>query len=190
MLSIGIAYVLNIGVQYFPSKYSSWYFLIDTIGVLGAYGLLYKMFDEHLWKYLPWNCFGVVDFPNLEGRWEGKILSSYNNRSTPYKSALEIKQTFSQIKVCMYMERSRSYSLIADFIKDETGQTSLHYEYRNEPNQRAESTMNIHLGTGSILFHADKMAIEGEYYNSPRYGRGNSGNYEFKFVQKKLLHHF
>ncbi len=68
VLSIGIAYLLNIVVHHFPSKYSSWYFLIDTVGVLGAYGFLYKMFDEHLWKYLPWNCFGVVDFPNIEGR--------------------------------------------------------------------------------------------------------------------------
>lgn len=189
-LSVGLAYVFNLIVQVLSTNlHSNWYFVLDTLGVLGGYGFLYKIFDLYLWKYLPWKSFGVADFPKLEGRWKGQIFSSYDNHSTPNEAILEVTQAFSEIKVCMYMKKSHSYSLVAGFVKEETGQTTLHFEYLNIPNDQADDTMNPHFGTGFLALHSDTNKVDGEYYNSPRFSRGHAGRYEFEFVQKKLLHH-
>ncbi len=189
-LSVGFSYALNAMLQAISTKHpSSWYFLIDTVGAIGAYGLLYKLFDLYLWKYLPWKAFGTVDVPNIEGRWKGEIFSSYDGRNSPIESVLEIKQTFSQVKVCMYMKKSYSYSLVAGFVKEQTEETTLHFEYLNIPNDQASDTMSPHFGTAFLVLHSDTNKIYGEYYNSPRFSRGHAGRYEFKFHQKVLLHH-
>jgi len=191
LLSLVIAYFSNTVVQFFSKSYpSNWYFIFETLGVLGAYGLLYKLFDLYLWKYIPWNSFRVVEFPNLEGRWKGQIFTSYNNQSSPIEAILEIKQTFSEINVCMYMKKSHSFSLHSGFIKEEAGKSALHFEYINIPNTKAEDTMNPHFGTGNLTLQTNSDTLKGEYYNSPRFGRGHAGNYEFKFLDKKLKHSF
>jgi hypothetical protein len=189
-LSVGLAHLCSSMVQTLTTNYpTSWYFALDTFGVLGAYGFLYKLYDLYLWKYLPWKSFSVVDFPIIEGRWKGQILSSYDDHRLPTEAVLEVKQTFSEVKVCMYTKKSHSYSLVEGFVKEETGQTSLHFEYLNVPNGQATKTMNPHFGTGILVLHSNTNRIEGEYYNSPRFSRGHAGRYEFEFLQKKLLHH-
>ena len=163
-----------------------WYFpFIESFGFVGAYAFLFVLFDNYFWKSSVFRLLRIVIFPNLQGRWKGKIVTSFDNKAI--KTFIEIRQTFSAIHVDMYPPQSQSTSLTADFIRAENDQLELHYEYRNEPNEEAGDTMNPHNGTAKLIYFKDKNILRGSYYNANRYDRGNTGSLEFKFRSKKLL---
>lgn len=163
-----------------------WFFrYLENLGFIGAYAILFALFDKYFWKLPVFRLLGIVGFPNLQGRWKGKIVSSFDDNET--KTFVEIRQTFLAIYVDMYCPQSQSTSLTADFIRAENDQLELHYEYRNEPNEEAEDTMNPHNGTAKLSYFEDKNTLQGSYYNANRYDRGNTGSLEFKFQSKKLL---
>ena len=85
----------------------------------------------------------------------------------------------------MYFEKSSSVSLIADFVKERNGDTALHFEYANDPSEKAEKTMHIHYGVAKLIYHPDTNKISGSYYNSGQHDRGNYGTVDLHFDNKK-----
>lgn len=161
-------------------------FALDGLGALGAYGVLYKLFDRWAWRWPLFRILRVVDVPDMSGRWRGELRSSRADQPS-IPSVVEIEQEFSRARVHMYFGRSRSYSVMAQFVRDANGVAALHYEYHNQPGYDAPETMHAHYGTARLTCIPGKSRIEGEYYNRGRDDRGYVGGISCAFAGKALL---
>ncbi len=159
---------------------------IETPSVVAVVVALYSLFDKHLWAWPIFRHLRLIDFPDLRGRWSGRLKSSYDNEEL--EAVLEIVQTSSAIAVSLYSERSHSVSEIADFTVGSNGQTRLHYVYRNAPASLSPDSMQMHLGTVALTYFADVRALEGDYYTGR--GRQTYGTMRFEFSDRTLLHRF
>jgi predicted pore-forming effector associated with SMODS systems len=175
--SILVAWLINALVQSVVD--ARWLFLYDTIGVLGAYAALYRLFNDRAWRWPIFQKVGVVDVPDLNGRWLGSVKSSHNEGGTEVRAALEIRQTFAKVSVSLYFPQSRSSSIIAGFSSEPDGPVALHYEYQNMPHADAADSMHMHRGTATLRFIMASGALEGSYYNWGRDDRGHVGTMNF-----------
>ncbi len=186
-LSIPLVFITNwICRQFIHPDYL---IFVDTFGVIGAYGFLYSLFDNFVWKWPLLRMLGIVDGPDLSGRWRGTLISSFDGKKE-VPAVLEITQTFSAIRVDMYFEKSSSTSLLASFVRERNGQLALHYEYQNDPNEIADETMNVHYGSARLVYVQDRHNLDGTYYNPDRYERGHFGTIRISFQSHVLLHRF
>lgn len=162
-------------------------FWVETISPIFAYGLLYSLFEKYAWSWGIFRFFGVVRFPNLNGRWKGNQRSSYkeNGKNAEVPSCLEISQTFSKICVRAYYEKSQSESCIASFA-ELNGDVYLFYTYDNEPNSLRAGTMQNHKGTVKFKYAPKEKKLFGGYFNSI----GNQGDMVYEFEGKDRLHCF
>lgn len=69
-----------------------------------------------------------------------------------------------------------------------SSQTKLHYIYRNAPGSLSSDSMQMHLGTVSLVCFADTRVLEGNYYTGR--GRQTYGTMRFEFTDRTLLHRF
>lgn len=185
LISAAFAYQINVSLQEYIS--SPWIFLVDSLGVLGMYSFLFQLFNYSLWQFFPTRIFPIVDVPNLNGTWIGKLKSSYDNNSTPYEVRVEVIQTFSSIKVYSYFSRSWSFSIVSDFYKEADGRKVLHYIYRNEPRNNALPTMHGHYGAAKHEYIASRDVMECSYYNEPPRNRGWYGSYNVKRKKRSVI---
>lgn len=120
----------------------------------------------------------MFGLPNINGRYEGDLMSSFTEtkeQNGTYKTAIEIKQTLTNINVCLYTERSRSYSLIANICKNNNGNYELVYVYQNNTSViGTDSDMRDHNGTAILEISDDGSTLDGNYFNNPR-ERGRYG---------------
>ena len=162
-------------------------FWVETISPIYAYVLIYSLFDNYFWKYRIFRVLNIVIFPDLRGRWKGMQRSSYkekgNNIAIP--ACLEIKQTFSKIRIHAYYEKSQSESVVANFV-DLNDEIYLFYNYDNEPNSLKSGTMEMHKGTVKLKYMPKENKLIGLYFNSI----GNQGEMQFEFEQEDLLCRF
>ena len=168
-----------------PSKLT---FLVDSVGILGAFGLLYKAFDLWAWRWRVFRLARVVEVPIVAGRWVGQLTSSQDGHSTTYDAALEIKQSFNRVAVAMYFASSRSASVVAGFAEEPDGTLALHYEYQNVPDVDAAATMHIHYGTAKVHCVPGETRLSGSYYNWGRDERGHVGTMRLDFESSTLVH--
>lgn len=164
-------------------------FIIDGVGVLGAYSLLYQAFDHYAWRWRLFRTLGVVEAPLMAGRWRGDLATSREGTG-PISAVVEIEQAFSHVKVCMYFPQSRSFSLMTQFVTNAHGVLALHYEYQNSPGADASATMYTHYGTARLECIPGKQRLEGEYYNRGRDDRGNVGAMTLVWQGSQLLRRF
>lgn len=184
LVSFGVAWGLKGLAKYFGlTDLSIW---IETPSVVAVVVALYSLFDKHLWAWPIFRRLRLVDFPDLRGRWSGHLKSSYDNQEL--EAVLEIVRTSSAISVSLYGERSQSVSEIADFTVGSNNQTKLHYVYRNAPGSLSPESMQMHLGTVSLVCFTDARVLEGDYYTGR--GRQTYGTMRFEFVGRALLHRF
>jgi len=182
---LSVALVLTVSFLLQPIE-NKWYSpFIDGLGFIGAYILLFSFFDKIAWKYRIFKVLGIVGVSFIGGRWKGYIESSYDGRTTKYHAFLEIYQTFSKIKTCLYTETSFSSSLMADFVTAPSGHQELHYEYHNEPNETANIAMHGHDGVAKLSFQKEQRELVGSYYTTSQHDRGNIGSLHFKFESSK-----
>src|SRR5437762_2146877 len=83
-LSVGVAWLSNAVVKSVVP--SGWTFLIDSVGAMGAYGLLFAAFDRLLWRLRLFRSLGVVDAPDMSGRWVGHLRSSHDDHATEHEA--------------------------------------------------------------------------------------------------------
>ncbi|MCL8536861.1 hypothetical protein M9991_08255 [Chryseobacterium gallinarum] len=158
---------------------------ISIFSVLGLMTLCLKLIDQELWKYKISNL--IIDIPNLNGRYEGEMISSYNN--TKLKCVMEITQTASTIHVCTYIgdfqntQSSKSITICEELEKQKNGFYRLYYNYENEsslPNKGG------HKGTAYLEFFPDIKTFRGKYFND----RSNTGSIDVNLKSKKLKGRF
>lgn len=185
ILSICLVYVVGTLLQrYIPQP---WILFIDSVGVLGMYTIIFRLFDNSIWQLFSSGIFQIVDVPNLNGTWVGELRSSYDDNKNPYEVRVEIIQTFSNIKVFAYFKQSWSYSIIASFHPEADKRQVLHYIYRNEPRNNAKPTMQGHYGAAKHEFIKDKESMECSYYNEPPRDRGWYGSFNVKRKKRSFF---
>lgn len=153
--------------------------------------IIFFVIDKWGWKY--WLFKWLVDIPNLNGRYEGKIVSSFikDDKNVEIKFALEIVQTASSIHVSSYYfnpetnDETASYSIIEEIEKQKNGAFKLFYLYSNMPG-RLNNVLTQHEGTAAATYFPDLKKIDGGYYNS----RKNTGQFEACWVSNKIIHRY
>ncbi len=173
--------------QWFFNTFHSWPNWLEGPSPLVVYGIIFFLFDKYFWKWDIFRKFGVVWFPNLNGRWIGTQQSSHqeNGKGVRVEGRLEIKQSFSKICVRAFYSKSESESVAGSFceINDEV---SLFYTYDNDPTSLKTGSMQMHKGSSKVKLLPTEKKIKGCYWNSI----GNYGEMNYKFEQLDLLGHF
>lgn len=162
-------------------------FWIETLSPLLIYGILFGLFDKYAWHWKIFRIFGVVETPDLRGRWKGFQQSSHKEggKNVEVPSCLEIRQTFSKIFVKACYEKSASESVVANFMKL-NDEVYLFYTYDNAPNSLKSGTMQSHKGTVKLQHLTSEDKLIGTYFNSI----GNSGELKFEYEGRDLFGRF
>lgn len=161
---------------------------LSTIGMITVF-LTFINYVGWKWKIFRW----LIDVPDLNGRYTGKIVSSYIDPNTQIPvtkdCVLEIKQTASSVHIFAYYGdlatntvSSRSYTVSEQLIKEQNGFFLLYYIFTSEPDTMSLQ-LNNHDGTAKLQYYPDTKVLEGGYYNK----RLNYGTMKVTFVEKKLL---
>ena len=162
VMSVCLVWALDAGldaVDYDPQ----WWLSVPSFG--GFYAALYWIFDNRLWRWRLWRMMGLLNVPDLNGRWAGIVESSYGNGSR-HEVAISISQRWSKLLVSFETEYSLSYSISANLKVADVTTPELSYLYINEPKASAPDTMSIHRGTTTL--QVKESVLEGDYYT----GRG------------------
>lgn len=158
----------------------------ETLGLpmLTVAGGLYWVVDQWLWRYPPITWFHSI--PNLEGRWEGEIESSYGSEGdlAPIEedgSELKITQRWSKVEInYRNPESSRSRSISAR-IEAESSWPKLIYVYENEPEgDGLQTPQQRHRGTAVLDFYEEEQELRGVYYTDHSGGQSYG---EMRFEQ-------
>lgn len=124
------------------------------------------VFVKFAWK---WSVFKgwLVPFPNLSGKWKGKINSTYKNPMAGIPVELYIKQTFLHIQIKCTTNESKSNSIVAAFnIDQDRGILQLCYSYQNNPKATLQKNSPIHYGSVILNISEDNNHMEGQYWTS------------------------
>lgn len=112
---------------------------ITSVGTISLtiYGLYYA-WDKLLWK-IPWlslllcKLVGFYEYPTLEGDWQIKYESTFNNGKKGTGIAT-IQQSYSSLDIDGNFGASSSFeSFFAQLKQKDNGKWFLMYEYRNKP---------------------------------------------------------
>lgn len=148
--------------------------LIDLIPIeitvsgtsFGSFGVLYTLFDKHIWKCKWLRKFGIVQTPDLNGTWEGDLCSSHFDFKESQPATLVVEQTWSKICIKGSFNHSNSSSNTTSLKINEGGGIKLLYSYYNDkdPQYYKMCTKN-HRGYASLKINGDSMS--GNYFNDP-----------------------
>lgn len=136
---------------------------LDAPSSLAFYGVLYALFDKHLWRNRVVHKLGLSRIPNLTGRWCGFLVSSYDDHAKRYDVLLQIFQSWTQISIYFTTMTSMSRSCVAEIQVANLEGVSLIYQYENQPLSYAVKSMHMHYGT-AMLHLSDEDTLTGEYY--------------------------
>lgn len=163
---------------------------LDTFSTLGLITLIFLFINYIGWKLIIFKW--LINVPNLSGRYEGVLISSFENSDgskVRKKCIMEIKQNASSIHIHSYFgdfdsleSTSSSYSVSEHLIEDNDGIFKLYYIFTNET-EILQAQLNNHIGTSKFRYYKDIKTLKGDYYNQ----RKNNGTIEVVFQQKKLL---
>lgn len=192
VLSVIYNYVSNF-LEDFIKQYSFFQQIYSYVGSFSTVALITAtliFIDLVGWK---WSIFKwLIDIPNLNGRYLGELISSYQSSPGTYVKKLfvmEIKQTASKLEIYSYSgdpgNNSPTSSSISrsEQIRPESNNnsSSIYYIFSNETSPLL--TLNNHFGTAEVKYYKDIKKLEGQYYNQ----RGNTGKIEVIFDSEKLL---
>lgn len=158
-------------------------FYVDLpISTLGVYSILFWIFDKYLWKFQIFKKTGIIIADDLNGLWQGKVNSSYDNFKKDIKAELIIKQTATNVKIYGTFDQSKSVSVHENFAKSEIDNSvALFYFFRNEPKYDAAKTMAIHEGSVKLIHDKDADMLTGYYYSGR--DRNNHGTIKVKRIK-------
>lgn len=138
---------------------------IDT---MAFYGGLYWLFDRVVWKWPLLRRLKITRTPDLAGAWTGVVRTSAPNGAsqslgTEAAITVTIQQTWTHISIVGRTALSQFRSLSGSLIT--VDESSLSYEYVNEPSAAAPATMHGHRGTARLVIDKSLSRLEGEYYS-------------------------
>lgn len=149
--------------------------------------IITTLFCSKLWKlrlFQGW----LVLIPNIEGEWEGTLLSNWVNPVTKKRvpkihAKITIKQSLFTTSCILCTKESSSRSLCCNFeINKEEQIQKLLCIYRNEPKQAVQDRSQMHMGS-MVLNITNKdncLVMEGCYWTA----RNTNGDMEFRRIKK------
>lgn len=177
--SILAAYVLSGLLGVVKLEWLQW---VDVPSVLGFYKLFNTIFDKWLWRSEFLHRIGLIKVPDLAGSWRGHLTSSYTNHTKGHEVEIEIKQTWTRLAIIFKTGTSRSHSHAGTILVENPGGVLLAYEYTNEPQPDALTTMGTHRGTAHLTLKKidGHSVLEGGYYTGR--GRQTFGTLQVEFT--------
>jgi hypothetical protein len=160
---------------------------LDTPAVIGFYGLLWRWYDQVLWR-VRIGQMTLSGIPDYSGEWTGKIFSSFGD-GVELDATMVIRQTASRILIEMQVKgSSRSFSKLAMICGAPGRDEGLQYVYANAPANRPTATvpaasdppalpMVAHEGMSHMRLSPDGRRLTGDYQNG-RF-RGTYGALDF-----------
>ncbi|HVH72165.1 MAG TPA: hypothetical protein VNB49_13780 [Candidatus Dormibacteraeota bacterium] len=137
---------------------------LDAPSSLAYYGALYALFDKHLWRNRIVRKLGLSRIPDLNGRWRGFLVSSFDGHVKRHDVLLQIFQTWTQASVYLTTVTSMSRSSVAVIQVSDPEGVSLTYQYQNQPLSYAMKSMHMHHGTAMLRLSDEGDCLAGEYY--------------------------
>jgi len=154
--------------------------------------VLSVLFRKWFWR---WRIFKgwLVQVPDIEGTWDGHLQSTWVNPATgqgipPLRMILVVRQTFSSMSCTMFTKESESHSRAAQLaVEEESGATTLSYNYTNRSKADIRDRSPIHDGAAHLRVVATPTRmLEGEYWT----GRRTTGQMTLRFSSRQLLQSF
>jgi len=137
-----------------------------SIAVISVFGMLYWGFDKYIWKCKLLQKTNIIRTPDLNGVWEGKLQSSFDNFEKEFPATLTIEQTWSKIYIRGKFNDSSSISYTASLKVNKEDSIRLIYSYYNDKYQKSyNKNISNHRGYGSLEINNNKM--RGIYFNNP-----------------------
>ena len=159
-LAIALAWMLS---RFLAGMQHSVPWWVDAPSSMGFYGALYALFDKRLWQNRFVRKLGLVRVPNLTGRWQGYLTSSFDHHAMRHDLRVQIFQTWTQISIVVSTATSESRSSVAAIQVADPDGLALIYQYENRPQASAMKTMHMHSGT-AMLRVSDGSFLTGDYY--------------------------
>jgi hypothetical protein len=180
VLSILLALALDQTLTILKIKVPWW---LDAPAVVGFYGILYKAYDKWIWRLPILKKLKIAKTPDLNGTWKGYAISSYDNHGIRHDATIKIKQDWTSISIQLQAAQSKSNSTIANITTQNHQDTTISYQYTNEPAPGAKGSMQIHKGTANLTLakKGHKETLEGDYYS----GRGRQNHGQLHFTKNK-----
>jgi hypothetical protein len=160
VLAIALAWVSSNLLAYLHLSMPWW---MDAPSSMFFYGALYALFDRRLWRLPVMRKLGLVKTPNLAGRWQGYLTSSFDNHAKRYDLCVQIVQSWTQIGIYLNTATSISRSCVAVIQVSDPEGVALIYQYENQPLANATRTMHMHYGT-AMLRMSGGTKLTGDYY--------------------------
>jgi len=150
---------------------------IESPSVMGFYGILHFLIEKYLLGMTFLRNMRLIKIPDLNGKWIGHLVSSYDGHINKYDATMGIYQNWSKISIQLTTQKSKSYSVSANIIVEDQNPIVISYEYINEPVTGSSSTMHTHRGTVRMFFNTESQIFEGDYYSGR--DRQNIGTLNF-----------
>jgi hypothetical protein len=133
-------------------------------------GLILTAYDKWLWKLKVLGL--LVTVPNLNGRYRGSLMSSYDGNSVEKECVIEIFQTASKTTIYLFaknQQKEQSYSKsVSDVIHDnEDNQHQLLFRYYNYGSD--DKKLNGHEGFNQLKVDRKKdgtIKLKGHYFTN------------------------
>lgn len=145
------------------------------------------VFAKWIWKWSLLHGW-LVPFPNLNGVWEGTIVSTWippgeTKPIGPIPAILTIKQSFTKVSCVMQTGEMKSHSFVAGFhIADDDQICRLVYSYTSDPKPTVQERSPRHYGTVVLDVEKGKPArLKGFYWSD----RKTTGEIQFVFQGPK-----
>ena len=175
---------ISLGIGYgFATLFPALPFWVETLSPLGAYGVIYGLFEKHAWHWPVFRLLGIVSIPDVRGRWLGEQTSSFrdtNGKLRKSRVIMEVEQTFSTVKAITYYKHWQTAHSLSSFMPVE-GQSVLFVMFETAPRVGYEGDASAHKGVMRLTQLPDKKLV-GTYFNA----EGRSGELSFKRTRYTL----
>ena len=172
-VSVLLVWLLHLGLGTIDFE-SQWWLSVPSFA--GCYSGLYWLFDRYVWRLGLLRSLKLTQLPDLSGKWVGEVESSYTQDGRFHPVSVIILQRWSKMVIRLETEHSRSHSVTASLRTTDVPHAELSYQYVNEPNSNAPSSMAMHRGTATI--ELTSSGLEGDYYTGR--GRGEVGTIKLR----------
>ncbi len=144
------------------------------------------IFSQWLWK-IPWLQGWLVLVPNLNGTWEGDLVSNWKDPQTgaspgPIKSFLVIRQSLFKTSCVLMTKESKSWSRAATIQTAPDGALKiLEFTYSNSPKPSFHHRSKAHDGACSLeIINNPNKKLIGKYWTE----RATTGEMNHKFMSR------
>jgi hypothetical protein len=171
VIAIALAWVLT---KLFSGRLP---FFVEVPGTLTLYAIPLAIFRHYVWKTAMLHRLKIIKVPNLNGKWDGYLTSSFDEGAQQTPVTVNITQNWTNILVKLTVPQSGSRSTVGSIYVSEA-EAILSYQYKNEPNFEALGTMHAHEGAATLEVGRDCTTLVGNYYSGR--DRANHGKLVLK----------